>query len=151
MGYNYLIGWMIGAVLAVVTIGMHYELIRLASDVVFPLALRRLHNRRSIILMIITLMAGHITEIWMFAVAMAGIAHFPSVGYLSGNIEGNFNDFVYYSAVSYTSVGYGDIYPHGIMRPLSVSETLTGLLMIAWSASFTYLKMEQIWKHRKVP
>jgi len=51
-------------------------------------------------------------------------------------------------AVNYTSLGYGDIHPIGSMRAVAVTEALTGLMMIGWSASFTYLKMEQIWQTR---
>jgi hypothetical protein len=47
--------------------------------------------------------------------------------------------------VTYTSLGFGDVYPIESMRLISGVEALTGLLMIAWSASFTYLAMEQFW------
>jgi hypothetical protein len=47
--------------------------------------------------------------------------------------------------VSYTSLGLGDVYPQGGVRLLTGVEALVGLLMIAWSASFTYLSMEKYW------
>jgi hypothetical protein len=39
----------------------------------------------------------------------------------------------------------GDIAPLGPVRLLAGVEALNGLLMIAWSASFTYLSMENFW------
>ncbi len=143
-----ILGWFIASALVIATIGIHYEIMRIASDVVLPWSLKRFHDRRVIMLTIITLMMGHILEIWIFALAMMLVTAQPELGSLSGNFDGTLNTFLYFSAVNYTSVGYGDINPHGIMRALSVSEALAGLMMIAWSASFTYLKMEQIWSHR---
>ncbi|MGE3623963.1 MAG: ion channel [Bdellovibrionales bacterium] len=142
------VGWLIAAVLVGMTIGLHYEIIKLASDVIVPWSLKRFHDRRAMMLLTVTLMAGHICEIWIFAGAMFGLSYFPAFGSLTGNHEPTFNSFLYFSAVSYTSTGYGDILPVGPLRALAVSEALTGLLMIAWSASFTYLKMEQIWNLR---
>ena len=41
--------------------------------------------------------------------------------------------------------GFGDVYPVGQMRLLAGIEALTGLLMISWTASFTYLEMGRHW------
>ncbi len=142
-------GWAIAATLVIVTIGIHYEIIRIVSDVVIPWALRRFHDRRIMMLTIVTLIFGHIIEIWVFALAMLLMTLHPALGYLSGDFDGSLNTFLYFSAVNYTSTGYGDITPHGAIRSLAVSEALGGLMMIAWSASFTYLKMEHIWRLRR--
>jgi uncharacterized sodium:solute symporter family permease YidK len=144
------LGWLIAAFLVVLTIGLHYELIRCVSDKVLPWIMHRSHDRRAMLVVMTALMLGHIVEIWIFAVAMTGVAAMPAFGHLSGVFENSFGDFLYFSAVSYTSLGLGDIMPHGALRAIAVSETLAGLMMIAWSASFTYLKMEQIWdRHRR--
>jgi hypothetical protein len=37
------------------------------------------------------------------------------------------------------------VYPVGKMRLIAGIEALTGLLMIGWSASFTYLQMSRNW------
>jgi hypothetical protein len=69
---------------------------------------------------------------------------------LRGEFDGDLHAFLYYSAANYTAVGNSNIHPFGPIRSIIVSETLAGLMMIAWSASFTYLKMEEIWRgHRK--
>jgi len=55
-------------------------------------------------------------------------------------------DYIAFSAETYTSLGLGDIRPVGVLRLLAGTETLTGLILIAWSASFTYLAMSRFWR-----
>ena len=47
--------------------------------------------------------------------------------------------------MSYTTVGFGDVTPVGPIRFMAATEALTGLVLITWSASFTYLEMERFW------
>ena len=67
-----------------------------------------------------------------------------------GNFGGHFADtlptFLYFSAETYTSLGFGDIFPIGPLRIVCGIETLNGLLLIGWSASFTYVFMEHFWQ-----
>ena len=44
----------------------------------------------------------------------------------------------------YTTVGFGDIAPLGPVRLLVGIEALAGLVLITWSASFTFLIMQRI-------
>ena len=53
---------------------------------------------------------------------------------------------LYLSLSSYTTLGIGDIVPKGALRLFVGIEALHGLILIAWSASFTYLMMERLWK-----
>ena len=57
-------------------------------------------------------------------------------------------DVLYFSLITYTSLGYGDIAPLGPARLLAGIESLIGLGLIAWSASFTYLEMQHHWYAR---
>jgi len=54
-------------------------------------------------------------------------------------------DHLYVSAVTYTCVGFGDAYPVGAMRALVGVESLNGLMLIGWSATFAYLLMQRLW------
>ena len=54
-------------------------------------------------------------------------------------------DAVYFSAMTYSTVGFGDLSPVGALRLMSGMEAITGLLMITWSATFTYLEMSRLW------
>ncbi len=144
-----LLSWVIAAVLVSMTVGVHYETIRVVSDYIVPWAQRRLHGRRVMMIAILALMAGHIAEIWMFALAMMGLVNYAGFGALTGEFGGTLYDYALYSSVIYTSVGDSNVHPSGPILSIIVSEPLAGLMMIAWSASFTYLKMEQIWKERR--
>ena len=44
------------------------------------------------------------------------------------------------------SLGYGDVVPSGDLRLLAGMEALNGLLLIGWSASYTFIAMERFWK-----
>ena len=55
------------------------------------------------------------------------------------------HDYWYFSFVAYTSLGFGDITPRGSLRFMTAMETLTGLVLIAWTASFIYLEMQTNW------
>ena len=55
-------------------------------------------------------------------------------------------DYVYYSAMVYTTVGFGDLVPEGPIRMISSTQALTGLSLITWTASFTYLQMQRVWR-----
>ncbi len=46
----------------------------------------------------------------------------------------------------YTTVGFGDLVPAGALRMVSSTEALSGLALITWSASFTFLQMQRIWR-----
>ena len=54
-------------------------------------------------------------------------------------------DIVYFSGSLYTSLGFGDIVPIGESRIFAVTEAVVGLVLIAWTASFTYLEMQRNW------
>ena len=68
-----------------------------------------------------------------------------ALGSFGGAHDGTFVDNIYFSVVSYTSLGFGDVFPVDNVRLISGVEALVGLLMIGWSASFTYLAMEKFW------
>src|SRR5271168_4659053 len=98
----------------------------------------------------LSLLCGHIIEIWLFALSMMSLLLIPGFGSLTGAFDGDLHAFLYFSAPTYTAIGDGDVQQFGPIRSVIVSEILVGLMMIAWSASFTYLKMEEIWQqHRK--
>ena len=55
--------------------------------------------------------------------------------------SGCFPDFYtsfYYSATSYSTVGYGDVVPPGNWRILGAVEAVTGILMFGWSTGVLF-------------
>ena len=88
---------------------------------------------------------AHAIEIWIFAIAFYYMDLSDGWGSLVGNVTGELMDSVYFSFTVYTTVGFGDIEPHGPLRYLTGIESLTGLILITWTASFLYLEMQRYW------
>jgi hypothetical protein len=139
--------WIAGGVAALViasVVVLHYEALRMLTSVA---TLTRHSHRRRMILLILSLLVLHIVEIWMFGGAYLFLLDLPDFGGIEG-LEPDYHrviDCVYYSAMVYTTVGFGDMYPTGAVRVVTGTEAITGLTMIAWSASFTYVEMTRIW------
>jgi uncharacterized protein YhhL (DUF1145 family) len=123
---------------------VHYEGLSLLSR-----ALARRHEsqrRRKVLYGIFGVMALHVLEIWLFGAAVWAVLHYPETGTVSGVHSVGLLDAVYLSAMTFTTVGFGDLAPVGPVRFLSGTTALTGFVLIAWSASFTYLEMERFWR-----
>lgn len=141
--------WALGGVLILVTVLVHFETMMLISDRLVPWAHRYMRGRHVIIAIVGALLVGHIVEIWMWAFAFLAGSQLSVLGTFSGKVDQGFNDLLYFSAVNYTSLGDNSIVLSGALRYLTGCETLAGLMMTTWSASFTYLKMEDVWKGRR--
>ncbi|HVG05290.1 MAG TPA: potassium channel family protein [Burkholderiaceae bacterium] len=120
---------------------IHYEVLR-GLHVGLPKL--RIANRAKLLIVIYAALLAHALEIGLYAVALFGLIRYLDAGSLSGG-ETSLLDCVYFSAETYTSLGLGDIAPAGPVRLLAGVEALNGLLLIAWSASYTYLAMEKFW------
>jgi hypothetical protein len=51
----------------------------------------------------------------------------------------------------FTTLGTGDLVVSGPLRLIAGVESLNGLVLIGWSASFTYLSMEKFWEAHRRP
>jgi len=88
---------------------------------------------------------AHIVEVQLFAVGYYVLDRYEIYGRLAGNVSDDLTHFSYYSFVAYTSLGFGDIIPSGWLRLMTAIETLLGLILIAWSASFLFMQMQRFW------
>ncbi|RUO31113.1 two pore domain potassium channel family protein [Aliidiomarina soli] len=105
-------------------------------------------RHRRMLYLIFTLILTHIAQIWLFASAAHVILMLPDSGSIVYSSQVNFLDLVYLSAVTFTTLGYGDILPVGSIRFLFGTLSLTGFTLITWSASITFLEMQRQWKER---
>jgi hypothetical protein len=116
----------------------HYEALSACHRYLSVLGQR--HRRRALILISVVL-AVHIAEIWLFGAGYYVLGRNNAFGTLRGLQTAGLGDFVYFSAMTYTTVGFGDVVPSGPIRLLAGVEAITGLVMIAWSASYTFREM----------
>ncbi len=129
-----------GAVLLCIVI--HYEGLLGLTKV---LGGQQRQQRVKVLYAIGSLLLLHVVEIWVFALCLLLLMQWPACGSLSA-MPLHLFDAVYFSSVTYTTVGYGDMAPVGPIRFLAGTESLVGLVLITWSASFTYLEMDRFWR-----
>ena len=120
--------------------GVHFEALRLASSLLIAL---RVPNRLRVALAVVFALIAHVVEVVLFCVGWV-LLHRLGFAYLS-QPDPDFEDLLYFYLVTYTSLGYGDIVPLGPARVLAGVQSLVGLVLIAWTASFTYLQMRRYW------
>lgn len=121
---------------------IHYEFLHR-----FTLLMPRMkvRHRFRIVLGVFGALTAHAAEVWIFAISFFLMHRSSNWGHLEGNFDGSLLDCVYFSFTSYTTLGTGDIVPLGDLRFLAGLESLTGLVLITWSASFLYLEMTRYW------
>ena len=124
----------IALVRALVCRAVHFEALWLIERVVSTLRSARI----SLLVSWTGLFIAHVLEIWMYAFAYVGCAR-AGIGDLQG--VSTLLDYAYYSAVVYTTLGFGDIVPDRGVQLLTGSEALVGLSLIAWSATVTYARV----------
>ena len=123
---------------------LHYECLKLLND--YLPRTRIIERRAKVVAALGGAMVSHWLQIMLYAVAYYMLRDRFDLGGFGGNFHDAFTNFVYFSAETYSSLGLGDIYPTGSLRLLTGVETLTGLLMVSWTASFTYLEMKRYWR-----
>ncbi len=127
----------------VLSIGIHYGVLLMTTWI-----LASFHGRHpaSIVLSLFLAVIAHLLEILVFALAWYQLF---SMGTIQFSIaDPTFIDILYFSGTTYTTIGYGDIVIIGDGRIASVVEGVMGLVLIAWTASFTYFEMNRKWLNR---
>ncbi len=123
-------------------VAVHYESLAAMNARLPKIPIRARHR---VVLGVIGAMVAHTIEIWIFAAGYYFLHHAESGGALEGAFNGSLLDCVYFSFTVFTTLGFGDIQPQGDLRYLTGIESLTGLVLITWSASFLYLLMQRSW------
>src|SRR5439155_17958380 len=96
--------------LVVLSTFIHYEVLRHCND--------RLQDRNwipgraKVLLAIGAAFLSHLAQIALFAAAY-WLLHDTSLGSLQGQLQTPVLSFLYFSAETYTSLGFGDVYPVG--------------------------------------
>ncbi|HSV71833.1 MAG TPA: potassium channel family protein [Methylibium sp.] len=129
--------------LIVVTTLLHYEVLSLLTRLLERL---RWHGRIKLVVAVLGCFVGHGAEILLYGLGYWLLISSAGHGALGGTVQPELATAFYFSAETYTSLGFGDVVPAGPVRLLAGVETLNGLLLIGWSGSFLYLEMERYWR-----
>ncbi|MBL1143198.1 MAG: two pore domain potassium channel family protein [Proteobacteria bacterium] len=125
---------------AILSIGLHFTALLLTTKI-----LAKFHGIHpiSIVFSLMLAVFAHLLEILIFAGALQYMYLHSLIAFSLA--DPHFLDIFYFSGTTYTTVGYGDIVLIGPGRTIAVVESLMGLVLIAWTASFTYYEMNRKW------
>lgn len=138
----HIMAFLVTLLTSVGTVMMHYE-----SFIVFGRLVGKsaIPHRRRMLVLVFGLLMVHIIAIWGFGISAWWLVEVNNVGSLAGYEAFSFLDYIFMSAVTYTTVGYGDIVPLGPVRFLYGTQALVGFVLITWSASFAFIEMQRNW------
>lgn len=126
-----------------VCVVLHYEVLRGLLGLMERMS--AISPRQRILVLIGGALVAHFAEIVVFSIGYYLLIPIEGQNVLTGRLEGDVFDYLYFSAATYTTLGIGDVFPLGIARLVAGIESLTGLILITWTASFTYLAMREFW------
>lgn len=79
----------------------------------------------------------HILEVTVWAAVYLALPDLPELN--------DAEQAVYFSTVTFTSLGYGDIVIDGPWRLLSAIQAMTGLLIFGWSTALLFAVVQRLW------
>ena len=125
------------SIAVVICVSIHYEGLRLLGK----MKIQGLNDRHRVIFMILCIMILHIIEVWVFGVTYYMLLLQGHFGGFEGMAHVALFDAVYFSATVFSTLGFGDIVPVGAIRFVTGTQSIAGLTLITWSASFTFLEL----------
>lgn len=121
---------------------IHYEILYRLAPFTSKLPIA---HRQQVIVGVMCALFAHIIEIWIFAIGYVIALKIGTLGSFEGTPVTGLRDAVYFSFITYTTLGFGDIVPTGNLRFIVGSEAMTGLVQLAWTASYIYFQMQRAW------
>lgn len=132
-----LVQLILATVMALVTVAIHLTGLAFLTRALRSghRLVRPLKNAPIAILLIatVTVFALHSIEIWLYAFLYVLLGALPS-----------FEVALYFSTVTYSSVGYGDVLLPERWRILGAIEGATGIIMLGWSTAFLVSLLAQL-------
>ena len=83
------------------------------------------HQTAAVVIVVLGLVAVHTVEIWAYAVLYLLLGAFSDI-----------ETALYFSTVTFTTLGYGDVVLDNGWRLLAAIEAANGLLLFGWSTAF---------------
>lgn len=143
---NFAIAACISLVLIVASVAMFREVL---AYVWVHLPRLEAYPRLQIPFTVVAAFVGHTVCVWLFGATYYVLDRYLHFGSLKGDIDHALIDYVYFSAVSYSSLGLGDVYPVGGLQMLVGVEAILGLILIGWTITFTFVVTEKYLAHRR--
>jgi hypothetical protein len=85
---------------------------------------------------VITMLALHGIEIWLFAFVYLALGAIPAL-----------EPALYFSTISYSTVGYSDVHIASHWRLLGAFESVLGIFLLGWSTAFFFRMIGRIDPH----
>ena len=85
---------------------------------------------------VIAMLALHGVEIWLFALAYMALGAIPEL-----------EPALYFSTISYSTVGYSDLHISAEWRLLGAFESVLGIFLLGWSTAFFFRMIGRIDPH----
>ena len=127
---------LLAACVVVQSVGMlvliHW-LTRLRRVLESPSAIRRVGLLVRLFLRIVLL---HLIQVGLWAVVFWRARELPTL-----------ETAVYFSLVTYTTIGFGDVVLGPSWRVLAGIEGLTGMLLVGWSTAFVFAVVNRMYEH----
>lgn len=121
---------------------LHYECLFQLTRL---MPILRFKYRYRLVLGVFGALIAHVVEVFLFGASYLLMHRHEGLGNLEGRFDITLPDCIYFSFTTYTTLGYGDIEPFGGIRYLAGVESLTGLVLITWTASFLFIEMQRYW------
>jgi hypothetical protein len=120
----------LGSIIISLTVIVHtFGLILVTHAMTRFVGLFRVHGRRSRFLAMVTVVHGIFLvmsiEVWLWASA-----------YMLAGVVRDFETALYFSMVTFATVGYGDVVPPHEWRLFVALEGVNGFLLIGWSTAY---------------
>jgi len=131
--------------LVLVAVLLHYEALALLTR---SFSMSSHPQRVRIAGLVLSIVAIHALEIGLFGFGYVLLAGETVGSGLAGGPVTGWADYFYFSATVYTTLGFGDLTPLAGLRLLTAAESITGLVLITWSASLTFLEMQRHWREQ---
>lgn len=94
------------------------------------------HGMAFTLSIVLALIALHGVEIWAFAALYIAVGAVPGL-----------EDALYFSTISYSTVGYNDTHIAAHWRLLGAFESILGIILLGWSTAFFFRMLGRIDAH----
>lgn len=105
-------------------------------------------THRAVLTAFFGLLILHTLEILGWAAAHGVILETGWFGTLSGDYTGSIGDLIYFSGMTFVTLGFTQMETSGSIRLIVMMQSLGGFMILTWSATFIYSVWQDAVKNR---